>query len=73
MLIFYKDNPVVESPCVNWCEMDPITGLCFGCSRTIDEIARWSALSDDQQCAINQQLPLRKSPNSDGAPSAQLP
>jgi predicted Fe-S protein YdhL (DUF1289 family) len=53
--------------------MDPITGFCFGCSRTLDEIARWSTLSDDQQRAINQQLPLRKSPNSDSAPSTQLP
>jgi len=64
---------VVKSPCVNWCEMHPQTGYCLGCFRTLDEIARWSSLSDDEQRAINQQLPLRKSPNSDSAPSTQLP
>lgn len=29
--------------------MDPVTGLCTGCLRTIDEIAAWGVLSDDQK------------------------
>jgi predicted Fe-S protein YdhL (DUF1289 family) len=40
--------------------MHPQTGYCLGCFRTLDEIARWSSLSDDEQRTINLQLPLRK-------------
>jgi predicted Fe-S protein YdhL (DUF1289 family) len=28
------------------------TGLCVGCLRTIDEIANWSALDDDEKLHI---------------------
>jgi len=31
----------VASPCVNICKIDAVSGLCFGCRRTIAEIARW--------------------------------
>ena len=34
----------VVSPCVNICKMEE--GLCVGCFRTIDEIARWAAIGD---------------------------
>jgi predicted Fe-S protein YdhL (DUF1289 family) len=64
---------VVKSPCVNWCEMHPQTGYCLGCFRTLDEIARWSSLSDDEQRAINLQLPLRKTPKSDNPSLSALP
>lgn len=39
----FCDTPVA-SPCISVCRMDPGTGLCEGCLRTIDEIAGWSAL-----------------------------
>jgi predicted Fe-S protein YdhL (DUF1289 family) len=52
--------------------MHPQTGYCLGCFRTLDEIARWSSLSDDEQAAINRQLPLRKTPKSDGSSSSPL-
>lgn len=32
------------SPCVSVCRMNAATGLCEGCFRTIDEIARWGAM-----------------------------
>jgi predicted Fe-S protein YdhL (DUF1289 family) len=53
--------------------MHPQTGYCLGCFRTLDEIAQWSSLSDDEQAAINLQLPLRKMPQSDGSSSNPLP
>ena len=40
--------------------MDPVTGLCEGCLRTIDEIAAWSALSDDDKRAVWQRLEQRR-------------
>lgn len=42
----------VESPCTLVCAMDPRTGLCLGCRRTLDEIARWGAAGDDERRAI---------------------
>jgi predicted Fe-S protein YdhL (DUF1289 family) len=53
--------------------MHPQTGYCLGCFRTLDEIARWSSLSDDEQDAINLQLPMRKMPKNDGSSSSPLP
>ena len=36
----------VPSPCINICRMNPATGWCEGCLRTLDEIAAWGALDD---------------------------
>lgn len=43
---------MVPSPCINVCKMDPGTGLCRGCFRTLDEIAAWSASSDATRLEI---------------------
>jgi uncharacterized protein len=32
--------------------MSPKTGLCIGCHRSIDEIANWSALTDDEKRGV---------------------
>ena len=29
------------SPCISVCQIDPKTGWCIGCHRTIDEIRDW--------------------------------
>jgi predicted Fe-S protein YdhL (DUF1289 family) len=42
----------VPSPCVSVCRMNPGTGFCEGCWRTIDEIAAWSQLDDQAKQAI---------------------
>jgi predicted Fe-S protein YdhL (DUF1289 family) len=34
------DEPL-PSPCIGLCRMDPLSGLCQGCLRTIDEIVQW--------------------------------
>ncbi|HYD77821.1 DUF1289 domain-containing protein [Ramlibacter sp.] len=36
----------VPSPCICVCRVDPRSGLCDGCFRTLDEIAGWTAMSD---------------------------
>ncbi len=41
-----------ESPCILVCTMDAKSGLCLGCHRTLNEIAGWSAASDDEKRAI---------------------
>lgn len=45
-----------DSPCIRLCRVDPATGLCVGCRRTLDEIAGWASFSDDQRRAINASL-----------------
>jgi predicted Fe-S protein YdhL (DUF1289 family) len=39
-------SAAVPSPCINVCRMNPGTGWCEGCQRTLDEIAAWSGLDD---------------------------
>jgi predicted Fe-S protein YdhL (DUF1289 family) len=49
----------VASPCVLVCNMDIHTGLCLGCARTLDEIARWSSMSEDHKRQVLALLPAR--------------
>ena len=45
-------GPGVPSPCVSVCQMDPDSGLCRGCWRSIDEIAGWGTLPDEARLQI---------------------
>jgi predicted Fe-S protein YdhL (DUF1289 family) len=51
----------VKSPCVKVCTMDIDRGICKGCLRTLDEIGRWSQMSDAERDAILAQLDKRRS------------
>ncbi len=51
----------MKSPCVKVCQMDPRRGLCLGCRRTLDEIARWAAMSDAERERVMAELPRRPS------------
>jgi predicted Fe-S protein YdhL (DUF1289 family) len=48
-----------ESPCIAVCMIDPKTGLCVGCGRTLPEIARWSRLDRSERHAITAGLSQR--------------
>jgi uncharacterized protein len=50
----------VPSPCVDVCRMNPDTGWCEGCLRTIDEIASWASLDDLAKRAVWKLLPQRR-------------
>ena len=39
--------------------MDPQQGVCLGCARTLDEIARWSAMTDSEREKVLSLLPMR--------------
>jgi predicted Fe-S protein YdhL (DUF1289 family) len=39
--------------------MDPRRGLCLGCGRTLDEIARWAQMSDAERERVMAELPQR--------------
>ena len=48
------------SPCNDVCRLDERSGLCLGCQRTLDEIARWSAMAEAQKRAVLDSLPARR-------------
>jgi predicted Fe-S protein YdhL (DUF1289 family) len=50
----------VPSPCTSVCKMDPSTGWCEGCLRTIDEIAAWAGLADADKLVIWDRLGERR-------------
>lgn len=51
--------PQCPSPCINVCQIDSASGLCRGCWRTLDEIAHWSVLDEEEKQAIWRALPAR--------------
>jgi predicted Fe-S protein YdhL (DUF1289 family) len=49
------------SPCVRVCAIEPATGLCGGCSRSLEEIARWARMTDAERQRIMTELSDRRS------------
>ena len=47
------------TPCIKVCVVDPLSGLCIGCGRSLDEIARWSDFATAKRAQIMAQLPQR--------------
>jgi uncharacterized protein len=44
--------PAPSTPCVKVCVIDPVSALCIGCGRTIQEIAAWTAMSEAKRLAV---------------------
>ena len=50
----------MKSPCIKVCQMDPARGVCMGCCRSLDEIARWGGMSDSERERIMSDLGERR-------------
>ncbi|HVL35859.1 MAG TPA: DUF1289 domain-containing protein [Burkholderiales bacterium] len=50
----------MKSPCVKVCLMDPHRDLCRGCHRTLDEIARWASMCEEERERVLAALPARR-------------
>lgn len=50
----------VPSPCVSICELDEARGRCKGCYRTLQEIAGWGHLPDQDKLAIWKRIEARQ-------------
>lgn len=50
----------VQSPCVKVCVVHPETGLCLGCKRSVDEIARWARMTASERRDVLAALPARE-------------
>ena len=49
----------VPSPCVNVCQMEPASGLCRGCRRTLQEIADWLEMTPEEKLAVLKRVAQR--------------
>ena len=49
----------IETPCIKICVMNPATGLCTGCGRTLEEIGRWASLDAQTRKRVMAELPAR--------------
>jgi uncharacterized protein len=63
----------MKSPCVKVCQMDPVRGRCLGCARTLDEIARWSQMSDAERSRIMAELPNRENARKSDVAKVSVP
>lgn len=41
-----------ETPCIAVCFIDPKTKLCFGCGRSLPEIARWHKMDNAERLGV---------------------
>jgi predicted Fe-S protein YdhL (DUF1289 family) len=44
----------MESPCISVCTLED--DVCVGCNRTIDEILRWSRMTDEERSLIMERI-----------------
>jgi hypothetical protein len=49
----------IQTPCNKVCTIDPASRLCAGCGRSLDEIARWTALTAAERARVMAELPQR--------------
>ncbi|MGH8704105.1 MAG: DUF1289 domain-containing protein [Burkholderiales bacterium] len=55
-----SEGRLIASPCNKVCVMDAQQRYCLGCGRTLDEIARWSEMSDAERAAVIAALAARR-------------
>jgi uncharacterized protein len=48
------------SPCIAVCVLDPASGFCRGCFRTITEISRWVLLTPDEKRRVLEEVTRRR-------------
>jgi uncharacterized protein len=49
----------ISTPCIRICILNPETGLCEGCGRTLEELARWLHMSEPERQRVMADLPRR--------------
>ena len=54
--VLASDSVHVPSPCVSICVVHPVSGLCEGCLRNLDEVAAWGQMPSSKQREVWQQI-----------------
>jgi len=57
--VLQRPDAPCPSPCLAVCQMSPQSGLCVGCWRSLDEIARWGSAPQAFQRAVWQRIEER--------------
>lgn len=52
--------PTIPSPCIAVCQLDPKSGWCIGCLRTVEEIGVWPTASDAERLEMLNRLKERR-------------
>ena len=63
-----RRRPVIESPCNRVCTLDPATDLCLGCGRSLDQIMRWTQMTDAERARVVAELDRRPTDRRRPAP-----
>ncbi|MEO1037972.1 MAG: DUF1289 domain-containing protein [Pseudomonadota bacterium] len=53
-------SPPIWSPCKKICLVDPAEPICVGCFRTMEELGRWTLMTDDERKAVKAELKARE-------------
>lgn len=51
--------PAIATPCIQVCQIDPVTELCQGCGRTLREIGGWLSFGEEERARVMADLPAR--------------
>jgi hypothetical protein len=51
---------LIASPCNKVCVMDAEQRYCLGCRRTLEEIAAWGSMTDEEQRVVLEKLERRR-------------
>ena len=54
--VLASDSVHVPSPCVSICVVNPVSGLCEGCLRNLDEVAAWGQMPSPKQREVWQRI-----------------
>lgn len=49
----------IATPCIKVCAIEPLSGLCLGCGRSLREIGAWASLSPRARAEVMALLPAR--------------
>jgi len=51
----------IQSPCVKICVVHPEARICTGCYRSIEEIAGWGRMTNEERASVLNDLSARSS------------
>mgnify|MGYP001502400268 FL=1 len=50
---------MIVSPCINICKSDPISGLCYGCARNLEEKLKWKDKSTQDKWKLKNLIEIK--------------
>ncbi len=54
------EEAAIESPCIRECRVEPVTGYCAGCFRTLREISYWASYTSAERRRVMALIETRR-------------